>query len=305
MGVPPEDYSQFRLISAVLSDLKPEILANDSYVKQLAGKLLHPQSGPMLSAMNEILVAAYYKYLDIKVALNSSAQQGAADIDLIDLQFATDTKTMPNKRLLLEAIVNDSAKEIVEVVKRVHNQGLLISVFAPDKKKFKQSFKLLAHTFEDATVGHYRDDTLVADIMDNDYPGADFHIGVQPNNVNLFFQASWDMGPAIDDLKAKIEKSVEQAKVLSKQAIPWIMVPRDATRNGIEVQVLRFAGEFHDYVFKHPDIFAMPVYSLEFEDNKVATVFDIFETGQNVFKIKADTFHKFVEGLMKRPELYL
>lgn len=306
MGVPPEDYSQFRLISAVLSDIKQEVTANESYKNQLAEKLLSTQSGPMLSAMNEILVAAYYKYLGIKIALNSSEQEGAADIDLVDLQFASDTKTFPNQRLLLEAIVNNSAQEIVSAVRLVRNQGLLISVFEPNKKKVKKSLKLVATAFEDTSIGHYKDDTLVADIMDNTYPGADFHISVQPQNVNVFFQASWDMGPAIEELKQMhIEKAVKQAKELSKQAIPWIMVPRDAGRNGIEVSALRFAGKFHDFVFKHPDIFAMPVYSIEFEGNKVNTIFDIFETGQNTFKIKADTFQDFVKGLLSRPEMYI
>lgn len=305
MGVPPEDYSHFRLVSALLSDLASEITANESYKKQLAEKLLHPQSGPMLSAMNEILVAAYYKYLGIKVALNSSEQKGAADVDLTELPFATDAKTFPNNRLLFEAIVNDSAKEIVDVVRLVRNQGLLISAFKPNKKEFKKSLKEAAKAFEDTTIGHYHDETIAVDIMDNSYPGADFHISVQPQNVNVFFQASWDMGPAIDDLKVSIEKAVKQAKALSKQAIPWIMVPRDANRNGIEVQVLRFAGEFHEYVFQHPDIFAMPVYSLEFDGNKVSTIFDIFQTGANTFNIKAETFQEFVKGLMSRPELYV
>ena len=164
----------------------------------------------------------------------------------------------------------------------------------------------MAKAFEYTNIGHYSDETLVADIMDNEYQGADFHISVQPQNVNVFFQASWDMGPAIDELKeVHIEKAVKQAKVLSKQAIPWIMVPRDAGRNGIEVNVLRFAGKFHEFVFQHTDIFAMPVYSIEFDGNKVNTVFDIFETGQNTFKIKADTFQEFVKGLLSRLELYV
>lgn len=304
MGVPPEDYSHFRMTSAIISDLKTEIIVNESYKNQLAEKILHPQSGPMLSAMNEILVAAYYKHIGIGVTLNSSAQQGAADIDLIDLPFASDTKTFPNNRLLLEAIVNDSAQEIVNAVKPVQNQGLLISVFEPNKKKFKKSLKELTRAFQDTTIGHYRDETIVVDIMNNDYPGADFHINVRPQNVNVFFQASWDMAPSIEEVKVSIEKAVKQAGVLSKQAIPWIMVPRDAGRNGIEVQMLRFVAKFHEFVFQHKDIFALPVYSLEFEGKKVMTVFDVFQTGENTFEINAKTFQDFVQSLMSRPEIY-
>lgn len=304
-GVPPEDYSYFRMISAILNDLKDEIGANGTYKNQLADKILHPQSGPMLSAMNEILVAAYYKHIGINVALNSSAQEGVADIDLTDLQFATDTKTFANNRLLFEAIVNDSAAEIVGAVRQVHNQGLLISIFEPNKKKVKKSLNDLAKAFKDTNIGHYSDTVLVADIMDNDYPGADFHINVQPQNVNVFFQASWDMAPAIEALKESAEKAVKQAGALSKQAIPWIMVPRDAGRNGIEVNMLRFVGEFHDFVFKHKDIFAMPVYSLEFEGDKVVSIFDIFETGRNAFGINNDSFQDFLKSILSRPEMYV
>ncbi len=303
--VPPEDYSNFRMVSAILSDLKDEIIANEAYKKQLADKILSSQSGPMISALNEILVAAYYKHIGIKVSLNSSSEEGAADIDLAGLPFATDTKTFPNNRLLLEAIVNSSAQEIVNAVSLVRNQGLLISVFEPNKKKFKKSLIEVAKAFEDTSVGHYRDETLVADIMDNSYPGADFHINVQPQNVNVFFQASWDMAPSIEEMKLSIEKAVKQASVLSKQAIPWIMVPRDAGRNGIEVQMLRFVAKFHEFVFRNKDIFAMPVYSLEFQGNKVVTIFDIFQTGENTFKINDKTFQDYIKGLMSRPEMYV
>lgn len=305
MGVSPEDYSIFNMVSAILSDIKPELEANPSYKNQLLGKLLHTQSGPMLSALNEVLVAAYYKYLGIKVNLNSSAQEGAADIDLTELPFASDTKLFPNKRLLLEAIVNDSANEITRAVELVQNQGLLISVFVPDKKLIKRSLINVASAFQDITIGHYADEFLCADILDNDYPGADFHITVQPQNVNVFFQASWDMAFAIDELRSAIEKAVKQAKVLEKQAIPWVMVPRDAGRNGIEITVLRFEGKFHDYVSKHPDIFAMPAYSIEFEGNKVLFVFDIFQTGENTFRINAETFQAFIKSLISRPEAYI
>ena len=303
--VPPGDYAYFRMVSALLSDLNEEILSNESYCRQLAQKILHYQSGPMLSAMNEILVADYYKYLSIKVSLNSSAQPGAADVDLTDLPFATDTKIFPNKRLLLEAIINDSAPYLVSVAKLIRDQGRLLSVFDPDKKKIQRSLQELAKTFNDPTVGHYSDDTIDAMIMENDYPGADFHISFQPNNVNIFFQASWDMAPSIDELKTSIEKAVKQAKVLSKQAIPWIMVPRDASRNGIEVQVLRFEGKFHQYVYEHDDIFMMPVYSLEFEENKFSLIMDVFQTGSNTLKVNSDTFMAFIENLVSRSELYV
>jgi hypothetical protein len=177
-------------------------------------------------------------------------------------------------------------------------------VFEPNKKKFQKSMQGLAKAFKDISAGQYRDETISVMIMDNDYPGADFHINVQPQNVNVFFQANWDMAPSIEEVKESIEKAVKQAKVLKKQAIPWIMVPRDANRNGIEVQALRFVAKFHEYVFQHKDIFIMPVYALEFDGNKVSTIFDVYQTGENTFKINARTFQDFVQNIMSRPEMY-
>jgi hypothetical protein len=305
LRVPPEDYAYFRLVSAIVADLKSELDSNISYNAQLAEKILHHQSGPMLSAMNEILVAAYYKYLDIKVELNSSAQKGTADVDLVNLPYASDTKLFPNNRLLLEAIVNDSAKQIVNAVRLVRNQGLIIWIHEPNKKKIQKSLEGLAKAFEDPNAGHYSDDTLSASIMDGEYQGGDFHVNVQPQNVKIYFQASWDMAPAMDDLKLSIEKAVKQAKRLSKQAIPWIMVPRDANRSGIEMNALRFMGGFHGYVFNHADIFMMPVYALDFEGKGISTVFDVFQTGSNTLGVNVDTFQAFVKGLMNRPEMYI
>jgi hypothetical protein len=304
-GVPPEDFGYFRLVAGVLDDLKDELKANKTYLAQMRDKILDSKQGPMLSAMNEILIAGYYKHLGIKVELNSSAQVGAADIDLADLPFATDAKMLPNKRLYLEDFVNSSAQTIVDAVKLIRNQDLLISVFTPDKKEFHKSMKALAEAFNDPNIGNYSDGNLSAHIIDTRYGGGDFRIKVQPANVTVVFQASWDMAPMINELKdIHIPKAVKQAKALSKQAIPWVFVPRDATRNGIEVASLRFFGEMHGYVLANPDIFMIPVYSLEFKDNKVFTVFDVFQTGQNIFKVQQETFQQYIDNLMKRPVLY-
>lgn len=302
-----EDYSYFRLGSAILADLALEIGANESYKNQIADDFLARDLGAMLGGLNEVLVAGYYKYLGIKVALNSSAQPGIADIDLVELPFATDTKTFPNQRLYLEDIVNSSMKELVGAVRLVTNQDLLIHVMSPDKKKFHESMKNLAKAFEDTSIGHYYNDNVRANILDrpHQYNGANFSINVQPQNVNILFQANWDMGPAVEAVKTHIDKAVLQAKKLSKQAIPWIMIPRDANNQGIEANVLRFFGKFHQLVLDNEDIFILPVYSLEFEGKGMKTVFDVFETGRNTLKVNSDTFQTYIKGLMSRPEMFI
>jgi hypothetical protein len=302
-----EDYSYFRLGSAILSDLASEISNNESYKNQIADDFFAHDLGAMLGGLNEVLVAGYYKYLGIKVALNSSAQAGAADIDLIELPFASDAKTFPNKRLYLEDIVNSSATELIEAVSLVRNQDLLIHVMNPDKKKFQASIKNLAIAFEDTSIGHYYDDDVRANIlsMPHKYSGANFTINVQPQNVNILFQANWDMGPAVEAVKVHIDKAVKQAKILSKQAIPWLMIPRDANNHAIEANSLRFVWKFHQLVIENKDIFMLPVYSIEFEGKGIKTVFDVFETGRNTLRVNRSTFQAYAESLMSRPEMFI
>jgi hypothetical protein len=303
--VNPNDLSYLTTVSSLLSDLKAEIFANESYKNQIAEKILVTGQGPMLSALNELFIAGYCKFLGLGIELNSSKQKGAPDINLKDLPFAIDAKLYPNNRLYLEDIVNSSAKEILAAVNKVQNQGLLISVFKPDKKLIKKSLKLLAKEFEDPKKGRYVDTTLHATICDNNYPGAQLQINVQPQNVNVYFQANWDMADSITEFKESIETAVKQAKTLSKQAIPWVMVPRDANRHAIEINVLRYFGKFHEFVFQHKDIFMMPVYGLDFEDNKTMYAFDVFQTGQNTLKVKFETFEEYVKDITRRKDFFV
>jgi hypothetical protein len=306
MRVPPEDYMYFNLIADILSDTSVEILTNKSFQKELKQKLLHRRYGTMITAMNEILIAGYYKSIGIKVELHSSVEQGMADVDLVDLPFATDAKTYPNSRLYLESIVNESPDLLVKVAEKIHSQGLVIHVHVPHKTKIRDALSRLATAFEDETVGHFSDPekVITADIMNNQYEGADFTIAVQPRNVNLFFQTSWDMGPSIEEMKSSIEKAVVQSKKLSKKAIPWIFVPRDANNHAIQMQMLRFVAKFHEFAYLNDDIFALPVYTFEIKGKQLKATFDIFQTGSNTLKINADTFYAYIKDLNASPEMY-
>ncbi len=113
------------------------------------------------------------------------------------------------------------------------------------------------------------------------------------------------MGPAIEAVKTHIDKAVLQAKKLSKQAIPWIMIPRDANNQAIEANILRFFGKFHQLVIENKDIFMLPVYSIEFEGKGIKTVFDVFETGRNTLRVNSETFQAYAKGLMSRPEMFI
>lgn len=303
---PSRDYGYFKITASILDDLKTEISLNESYMKQLRSKLLHPQQASMMTALNEIIAADYYKSLNIRVKLNSNENRNAADIDLVDLPFASDAKLYPNNRLLLEAIVNKSAEAIREVVDTILNQGLLICVFNPHTKSFQKSVIAMANRFKaNPELGTYEDENFYATIIHNEYKAFDFAIRIPSRNVNIFVQANWDMAPSIDKFKESVEKAVEQAKTLSKSAIPWVMVPRDANRSGIEVQMLRMVAKLHEFVQLNEDIYIMPVYGFEFEEGRVSIIFDVFETGQNTLGIKGDTFKSFFQEVYNRKDFYI
>lgn len=302
---PPGDYGYFKITASLLDNLKVEILSNESYRKQLRVKMLHPQQASMMTALNEIIAAGYYKDLNIKVKLYSNEDRNKADIDLVELPFASDAKLYPNNRLLLEAIVNKSAKEMKVMANTILNQGLLISVFNPHARSFQQSVSEMARQFnEDPYKGTYNDENISATIIHNDYKAYDFSIRVPNRNINFFIQASWDMAPSIDAFKISVEKAVKQAKALSKKTIPWVLVPRDANRSGIEVQMLRFA-KIHQFVEENEDIYIMPVYGFEFVDGKISMIFDVFQTGQNTLGIRVETFQLFLLELYNRKDFYV
>ncbi len=304
-SVPADDYGYFKFTASVLGKLKDEIKSNPDYLSELQRGLLSPNSGPMLSSLNEIIVGGFYKYQNIKVGFNSSKQKGLADVDLLEIPFASDAKTFPNSRLYFEDIVNASASELLRVIKLVRNQSILISVFTPDKKLIHKSLEKMAIAFEeDLDLARYSDMTLSAMIRNNDY-SSDFMFSFNPNNVNVHFQASWDMGPAIDKLKESLVKADKQSFALDKESIPWVMVPRDANRHGIEISALRFIGELHGFVMDNKNMFAVPVYGLEFENHSVKTVFDIFETGSNTLGINHENFNKYVKELFSSQEYYV
>jgi len=73
--VNPNDLSYFTTVSSLLSDLKAEIFANESYKNQIAEKILATGQGPMLSALNELFIAGYCKFLGLGIELNSSKQK--------------------------------------------------------------------------------------------------------------------------------------------------------------------------------------------------------------------------------------
>ncbi|MDB5187174.1 MAG: hypothetical protein JWM07_646, partial [Candidatus Saccharibacteria bacterium] len=305
MLVPAADFNQFKLAASVIDELKGEIQSNSSFANESLQSLVSLEEGKMLSGLNEVLVGAYYKYLGITVTLQSSKDSGKADIDMINLPFATDTKLYPDAKLQLEAAANDARDEILKAVAKVANQGLRIHVLVPDRKRIKASLKLLAETFEDQDVGHYQDSTIIADIGDNNYEGSDFYFTVTPQNVNVYFQANWDMAPSVEMYKEKIQKAIKQVHALGKkEAIPFTMIPRDAKKYAGTMNVLRFFAHMHLYVQDDPNIFILPLYSIDFEGVNYTIYFDTFETGSNTLKINHETFSAFVTKMLSRKEIF-
>ena len=304
--VPPEDLSIYKITSSVLGNVKSEIKANPSYQKQLLRNLLSPRMGSMLTAFNEILAGAYFKSLGHEIKFNSSLDKNKPDVDLINLPFAIDAKLYPNQILQMETVINESAQEIIEALKDVHRQDMVIMVKIPEKKAFTNSLKKLGKAFEDKSVNKYNDEGIFAYIAGSNYAGAHVKINLQTTGTVAHFQPNWDMAKSIEDMKNSCIKATQQTKSIGKKAIPWVMVPRDGLKMGIQVQMIRFVAKFHQFVTDYKEeIYIMPVFALDFEGKKVNWIFDIHQIGSNVIGVKQDSFDSFVNSCINSPDFYV
>lgn len=146
--VPSDDFMYFKLASTIVKSLQDEIKDNPAYASQITEKLLHRQFGPMLSTLNELMEASYYKHLGLKVKLNSSLESGTADVDIIDTNYATDAKLYPNDQIRLEAMVNESADQLLHFVRKLKDSSILLFVRKPDKRLFHKALEALDKEFE-------------------------------------------------------------------------------------------------------------------------------------------------------------
>lgn len=299
LTVPSDDFMYFKLVSTAAKSLQKEITDNPAYRDQIMKKLLHRQFGPMLSALNELLAASYYKHLGLEVKLNSSLEDGAADVDIIGTKYATDAKLYPNDQVRLEAMVNESADQLLHFVRKLKDSSILLFIRKPDKRLFHKSLEALDQKFDDVEkFKSYTDDILHAIPIFDDYRGGDHGVRIHHQNVNVFIQPNWAMDNSIIEMKRSIEKAAKQAATLGKEAIPWVMVPGDANKNGIQTQAMRFAGNFHPFIMEHKNIYAMPVYSFGFENGNMNFIFDIYQTGSNIYNISHTSFEAFINELM-------
>lgn len=296
LQVPNNDFMYFKLSSILIKKLGAELNENPAYKQQIIGKLLHRQYGPMLSALNELLAAAYYKHLGLEVKLNSSLEKGAADIDLVGTEYATDAKLFPNEQIRLEAMVNESASQLIHFVRKIEHSNLILFVRKPDKRLFHQSLIELDKAFDDPkNFKSFDSEALYAMPMRDNYQAADYTIHIENQNVNIYIQPNWAMDDSIEQMKLSIDKAEKQATALGKKSIPWVMVPGDANKSGIQMQAMRYVAGFHPYIESKENIYIMPVYSLEFKDGKINYVFDVYQTGSNMYGINFESFKSFIE----------
>lgn len=299
LTVPSDDFMYFKLASMVAGTLRKEINDNSAYREQVLQKIFHRQFGPMLSALNELLAASYYRSIGLDVKLNSSLEGGAADVDILNTKFATDAKLYPNDQIRLEAMVNESADQLLHFLRKLKDSSIVLYVRKPDKRLFHKALEALDKEFDYAQdFKSYTDDALHAIPIFDDYRGGDYALYINEQNVNIFIQPNWPMDESIEEMKRSIEKAEKQAIALGKEAIPWVMVPGDANKSGIQIQAMRFVGKFHPFIMEHEKIYVMPVYSFGFENEKMNFVFDVYQTGSNTYNINQTSFESFMRGLM-------
>ena len=303
----PDTYERimFNMVGKLLKDLSVEIEANPSYKVEVKRALLSNQEGPMLTVLNELIVAGYYKSLGKAVKLNSSRESGMPDIELTDTPYASDVKLFPNRRLQLEAMVNTSGPKIYEAFKHFPSESILIFIFSPVKTDFNASIAQASNQIKSSNVLHYMDATLNIVNAPPNYSGGDMILRLENENTIIHLQASWPMDDAITKLKQSVTHSIAQARNADKEAITWVMFPKDARRSGIEITTLRFSGAGSEIMSENPGLYVMPVYSIDIDDGRVGFMFDIHQTGSNTFGINEESFKNYAQTLANVPEILM
>ena len=306
-AIQPDKYEHmmFNMVGKLLKDLSVEIEANPSYKAEVKRALLSNQEGPMLTVLNELIVAGYYKSLGKTIKFNSSRESGMPDIELTDTPYASDVKLFPNRRLQLEAMVNKSGPEIYKAFKHFPRESILIFIFSPSKTDFKASIAQASSQIKSSNVLHYGDATLNIVNAPPNYSGDDMNLRLENENTILHLQASWPMDDAIADLKQSVTHSVVQARNADKEAITWVMFPKDARRSGIEITALRFSGAGSEIMSENPNLYVMPVYSIDVNEGRVEFMFDIHQTGSNTFGISKESFEGYAQTLVNVPEILM
>lgn len=300
----PRAYFVFNQLGYLLGKLRDEIQANPSFKHHIERKIFSLQEGPMQGVLSELFVAGYYKSIGKSIVFPEG--EGMPDIDLPNTRYATDVKIFPNRRLRLEAMLNESGRIIFDNFRHFNNNDFLIFIFSPDKQAFQNSIRLASAHLSETGIAGYRDENLSIVGAPDGYRAGDYRIIIQPQNTRVILQANWPFDDYIEEFRNSITHSVEQAQRLNKKAITWVMFPKDAIRDGMEMTILRVAGIGYPLLQSLEHLYVMPCYSFEHrEGSQIARAHDIFQHGQNTFGITNESIIAYFEEFVSLREILI
>jgi hypothetical protein len=306
------DHSIFNFTSSLLKILSRDIKANSRYHAELKRQFLGMGEGPALSGISELTAAAFYKTRGHKIILSASTDKGKPDVDILGSPYATDAKLFPNQRLKLNATVNESGKQIHECFHGSANGTILVMLLKSDKSEFKKSLKLLGVELKKGSFSYYRDTNIVALVIDavdsNRYQAGDISITVINRNLSIVFQAGWSMDEPVAEFQKSLTVSAAQAKSIKKRAITWLMIPGDASRHAMEMQMLRYVTGTDAVVQAGNNLEGLVVFSID-EDkskpNSFNSAVDIYGTGPTDLGITKESLSKFLSEALLIKEVLL
>lgn len=305
MKVPPDDYVKYKFTGSIMHMISEEILENPNYRDEAIKGLLGAGGGSAMTIVNEMTVAAFYKdIMKYKVVLSSSAEKGMPDVLLPDEEFSSDAKTAPNDRFLLTEVINDCRDEFEACFKDVADGSILIFVLKPNKVGLKKSLSQLSDAIKADNFKKYEDEFISVIVIWDGYKGGDMKVEFPDQNLHVVFQANWAMDQAVADLEEHIEKSISQTRKAGKNAVTWIMFPVDASRNGIEITVLRAVEDYENKVNSTVELDGIILYSLEHDTHKknVAAVVDVYGDRIKALGINKDQIVEFLAKVMNKKE---
>lgn len=297
------DYNYFKLTSILFRDLSSELKNNNSFLEETISRIFSSSYGTFLSRFNELMIAGYCKSVGLSVQFNSSEEQGLSDIIIKSDKFgsfAVDGKIVPNQRYLIEHKLNILKEQFVKCFIDFSKQNIWLTLRSLDITKIKIDLAQIRNN----EAEKYESENISVIFNASPIQNADQVIVI--NKCRIFLQLNYDYGSVLDEIKLKIEKAIKQAKTTGHKAIPWFLVPLDAERRGIEINVIRLSGEmFPYYMSKIKEVYIIPFYSISFQKNTVIPIFDVYQIGSNVLNINSNTFNKYILKSLQEPEFWV
>ena len=218
------DMAYCKFTGHVLARVALEARSNKRYFEELKHKLLGYRRGQYFSAVNEIIVASYLKYLGYSTKFNSSFESAKPDIEVNgNFKFAIDVKTFPDNEFWFEGQILDIMPQLFTLLKELVNVNLIAFVSKHNSKVKKELIDALTIYIRTKQAQNLSSCSI---FPFSQYAGTQ---GIALKNIRG--NSTLRIIPSIplndDEILAPLYKAVKQQTSVSSEGMTWILFPND------------------------------------------------------------------------------